>query len=344
MALAAFAAAKVNLFLHVGPRAADGYHPICSLMVFADVGDRLALTLSGPPRLRIGGPFGGGLGDGDDNLVNRARHLILAAAETRYAGQLEVNPLGITDYIALNTRLPPFDDLRARQALNFAVDRQRLTALTAGQSLGVVTCQVLPPNFDGYRRTCPYTADPNRAGTWTAPDLARARKLVRLSGTAGEAVTFWIPRWINFGAASGRYVVSVLDSLGYRARFRFAPDPYVVEDKLRVQAGFGAWYADFATPAGFIGSYNKADLANNTNDAEFCDPAIDREIERAELLQTSAPEAASRLWAKVDSDLVDQAPWVPFANGDVVELVSSRVGNYQFNPQWLTLLDQLWVR
>jgi 4-diphosphocytidyl-2-C-methyl-D-erythritol kinase len=80
VALAAFAAAKVNLFLHVGPRAADGYHPICSLMVFADVGDRLALTLSGPPRLRIGGPFGGGIGHGDDNLVNRARHLILAAA------------------------------------------------------------------------------------------------------------------------------------------------------------------------------------------------------------------------------------------------------------------------
>lgn len=80
MALAAFAAAKINLFLHVGPRGADGYHPICSLMVFADVGDRLTLTLRGPPRLTIGGPFGGGLGDGDDNLVSRARRLILAAA------------------------------------------------------------------------------------------------------------------------------------------------------------------------------------------------------------------------------------------------------------------------
>jgi 4-diphosphocytidyl-2-C-methyl-D-erythritol kinase len=80
VALAAFAAAKVNLFLHVAPRGADGYHPICSLMVFADVGDRLALTLRGPPRLTIGGPFGSGLGDGDDNLVSRARRLILAAA------------------------------------------------------------------------------------------------------------------------------------------------------------------------------------------------------------------------------------------------------------------------
>ena len=39
MTTAAFAAAKVNLFLHVGAPAADGFHPICSLMAFADVGD-----------------------------------------------------------------------------------------------------------------------------------------------------------------------------------------------------------------------------------------------------------------------------------------------------------------
>ncbi len=116
------------------------------------------------------------------------------------------------------------------------------------------------------------------------------------------------------------------------------------------QAGFGAWYADFATPAGFIGStltcgaFNRADPSNNTNFSEFCDPAIDREVARAESLQSSAPQAAAQLWTKIDADLVAEAPWVPFANSDVLELVSSRVGNYQFNPQWLTLLDQLWVR
>jgi len=36
--------AKVNLFLHVGARGADGYHPIRSLVTFADIGDRLALA------------------------------------------------------------------------------------------------------------------------------------------------------------------------------------------------------------------------------------------------------------------------------------------------------------
>ena len=36
-----FAPAKVNLFLHVGPLREDGYHPLCSLMTFANVGDRV---------------------------------------------------------------------------------------------------------------------------------------------------------------------------------------------------------------------------------------------------------------------------------------------------------------
>jgi 4-diphosphocytidyl-2-C-methyl-D-erythritol kinase len=69
----AFAAAKVNLFLHVGPRGDDGYHPVASLIVFADIGDRLRLGGQAGPGLVIEGPFAAGLGAGSDNLVIAAR-------------------------------------------------------------------------------------------------------------------------------------------------------------------------------------------------------------------------------------------------------------------------------
>jgi peptide/nickel transport system substrate-binding protein len=212
-----------------------------------------------------------------------------------------------------------------------------------------VTCQILPPNFAGYRRYCPYTAKAGASGAWGAPDLEHARRLVRSSGTAGQAVTVWIPKWTQFSPAAGRYIVSVLDSLGYKARYRFAVDPFSNQDKLRLQAGINGWYADFAAPAGFIGptltcaAYNPVN-SENLNIAEFCGPGIDREIARARSLQTSDPEAASRLWAKIDRDLTDQAPWLAFANGIVLDVKSARVGNYQHNPQWGALLGQLWVR
>jgi peptide/nickel transport system substrate-binding protein len=139
----------------------------------------------------------------------------------------------------------------------------------------------------------------------------------------------------------------VLNSIGYRASFRFAPDGNASGER-GIQAGFNGWIADFATPSGFfvptLTCRAATPAGGSANAAAFCDPAIDREIARAQSLQTSDPERASRLWAKVDHDVVDQAPWVAFANGVAFLYRSNRVGNYQFNPQWGVLLDQLWVR
>ncbi len=71
------APAKVNLFLHVGAPAADGYHPICSLMVFADIGDRVSMGM-GEGRLTASGPFAAGLGRESDNLIIRAVRAFVA--------------------------------------------------------------------------------------------------------------------------------------------------------------------------------------------------------------------------------------------------------------------------
>lgn len=75
-----FAPAKVNLFLHVGPRGDDGYHPICSLMCFADVGDELVLRPAPAMGFTLTGPFGELLSHQSDNLVIRARDALMAGA------------------------------------------------------------------------------------------------------------------------------------------------------------------------------------------------------------------------------------------------------------------------
>ena len=77
-----FAPAKVNLFLHVGPLAADGYHPVCSLMVFADAGDEVRLRDCPQMGFRLDGPFAGLLAGEADNLVLRARDRLIATLAT----------------------------------------------------------------------------------------------------------------------------------------------------------------------------------------------------------------------------------------------------------------------
>ena len=64
---------------------------------------------------------------------------------------------------------------------------------------------------------------------------------------------------------------------------------------------------------------------------------------RAKALQTTDPEHATNLWTKVDHDVVDQAPWLPYENPGNYFLLSERVGNYVYHPEWGVLIDQLWV-
>lgn len=76
----AFAPAKINLFLHVGAPSADGYHPLCSLMVFADIGDRLVIHEADALSVQVHGPFAAELAGEGDNLVLRAARALLAKA------------------------------------------------------------------------------------------------------------------------------------------------------------------------------------------------------------------------------------------------------------------------
>jgi len=71
------APAKVNLFLHVGAPGSDGFHPLCSLMVFADIGDRVTVEL-GEGRLTVIGPFARNLTRESDNLIIHAVRAFVA--------------------------------------------------------------------------------------------------------------------------------------------------------------------------------------------------------------------------------------------------------------------------
>ncbi|MBA2642951.1 MAG: hypothetical protein H0U82_08505 [Actinobacteria bacterium] len=260
----------------------------------------------------------------------------------RYPSQLHANTALTTLYFFLNTRVPPFDDVRVRRAVNIAFDRETFARLVGNAA--VPTCQMLPPNLPGYRPTCPYVTGGLR-------DVDSARRLVKSSGTAGAQVTVWAP---SLRADEGRYIVSVLDSLSYRAALKTVDDPTeyfetVSDSRVRAQAGWGAWLADFPSAAGFIPALFGCTAfvpasPGQTNLAEFCDRSIDAQIARATAAQVQDPAAATTLWQEVERTLLAQAPVVPTYNPSNVNFVSKRVGNYQYNPQWGVLLDQLWVK
>ena len=201
----------------------------------------------------------------------------LEVLRVRHPNQLHVSAQLGTAFFFLNTRVPPFDDVRVRLAVNDAFDRESFARLL-GRAFAP-TCQILPPNFPAYRPKRPYASG--------VAGLDTARRIVRASGTAGARIRVWVPRPI---AAQGRYMVSVLNLLGYRARLE-AIDPgayfrMVSDSRVRAQTGYYSWFASYPSAADFIppqfkcAAFVPASQASG-NPSEFCDPSIDAQIAHA---------------------------------------------------------------
>jgi YVTN family beta-propeller protein len=269
----------------------------------------------------------------------------LDGLETRYPSQLRLILESATWYFFLNTRVPPFDDVRVRQAVQQAFDHAAFGRLLTREY--TPTCNILPPGYPGYERGCLY-------GGGQASRLKNAKALVRASGRAGARVVVWTPTPLAF---EGRYMVSLLDSLGFHASLRTVPAgeifKYFIEDILNarkhIQTGYIGWNADYPSSLAFFQQqFSCAAFSSNpqtnSNASEFCDPRFDAELKHASLVQVLDPPAATLLWQKLERDLLTQAPMVPTYNGRAVVFVSKRVGNFQYHRQWGVLLDRLWVK
>ena len=260
-----------------------------------------------------------------------------------------------TTYLFLNTRRPPFNSLKARQAVNYAIDRGRLIRLLrlGSPDQATPTCQILPAGFPSHRPYCPYTADAGD-GVWHSPDMAKAVRLAHESGTTHVPVTIWTAEGGLANDEAKSYLLGLLTKLGYQATLRTLPlDQFFAtagHASRKMQIGLSGWAAviptasDFFVPTLSCHFVDEA-AARVSNLAEFCDPHADRLAGDAQAAQQTDPAAARRLWAKVDRLVTDQAPWAPILNRGESVFVSARVGNYQEFPYYGgPLLGQMWVR
>jgi peptide/nickel transport system substrate-binding protein len=287
--------------------------------------------------------------DGDVIPADRLNEL----NSPKYASRVHVNPLTADWYFALNTRTPPFNNLKARQAINYAADRSAYVKIGGGPSLAVPTCQILPPNFPGYKPYCPYTAGTDHT-KWTAPDLAKAKQLVQQSGTSGMKVV------VNSASddtskALGQQMVADMNKIGYKASLQaLNPSiqyPFVQNsnNSSKWNIAWSAWYQDYPAASDFLdvllgcGNIHPHSDAS-PNIAAFCDKSIQAQMDKARTLGQTDATTANNMWAQIDHAVTDQAPWVDLFNPKQIDFLSSRVHGYQWNPQWYILIDQQWLK
>ena len=144
------------------------------------------------------------------------------------------------------------------------------------------------------------------------------------------------------GQAAVRPMMTV--SLSFDHRVVDGLDAYLAkatDERTRgVQAGVIGWYGVPRAASSLL-----RDLRCSAPDLSFfCDRRVDAGIARAVEVEATDADAAVAQWARIERDIVDRAPWVPLFTPSHASLTSRRVGNFQYNPEWRILFDQLWVR
>jgi len=269
----------------------------------------------------------------------------------KYAGQVHVNTLTADWYMALNTRTPPFNNVKARQAINYAANRTAYVKIAGGPSLAVPACQILPPNYPSYVPYCPYTTGPQTV--WSGPNVAKAKQLVQQSGTAGMKV---VVDGTNdqVGKALVEQMVSDLDSIGYKASAQLLAAsvqyPFVQNsaNSAKWNVGWSAWYQDYPAQSDFLNVLLGCNTIHPNSDASpniaaYCDKATQAQISQAESMEATDPAGAAKLWTQIDHEDTNAAPWVDLYNPKQIDFLSSDVHGYKWNPQWYILIDQLWL-
>src|SRR4029450_9152356 len=205
------------------------------------------------------------------------------------------------------------------------------------------TCQILPPNFQGYEPFCPYTLEPD-AGVWSAPDLDRAGALIEDADAVGEKGTVWVTTETELPGAVeiARYVRDVLNELGLRADLKIVHDHDEYIDAIyeaEPQAFLGGWSANYPGAGGFIDDDFRCGRPDNASGA--CTESLAVQIEGAQRLQATDPVASNNAWIEIEHQLVKDAVWAPLMNSVFAYAFSARTENVQVHPVWGILLSRL---
>jgi peptide/nickel transport system substrate-binding protein len=209
---------------------------------------------------------------------------------------------------------------------------------------------VLPPAFPGSKPYCPYTKNPGTK--WTAPDVAKAKKLVNESGQKGAKVVV-ISANDEVQKAVGVYLASVLNEIGFKATAKAISGniafTYPQNTKNHVQINVQQWYQDYPAASDFLHilfgceSFHPGS-DSSINMAGFCNKPIENLMHRALKEEVSSFPKANAMWATVDRQVTDQAPMATMFTPKHLDFVSKRVGNFVFSKQFYWLVDQSWVQ
>ena len=231
------------------------------------------------------------------------------------------------NYIGLNVNEPPLDDVKVRQALNLAIDKEEIASIVLGDLVEPAD-GILPPNFPGYDESVQgYEFDP-----------VRAKQLLDESKYGDDLdnippITITTPG--SFGANVSLDMEVILQmwerNLGITAEFQQTEFATFLKDlhKGRFQMFDIGWIADYPDPENFLDILFHSESTNNHT--HYSNPEVDALLMKARLETDTG--LRYDLYNQAEQMILDDAPWVPlWFDGESKLLVKPNVHDYLLPP------------
>jgi peptide/nickel transport system substrate-binding protein len=257
---------------------------------------------------------------------------LLAQVESQAASRYAKEPTVSGEYFFMNTKSKPFDNPLVREAVNYALDRRALQRLDSGMLQPA--CYFLPVGMPGHpTSSCPY-GEPN-----AAPNLTKAKELVRQSGLAGTSVTVW-----GGSRAPHKefvdYYASVLNAIGLKATEKIVADAqyYATVGNLSTgaQTGWLSFSQDFPNPVDFYQLLDAKSIlpTENHNLSQVDDPRIQSEIASLGPVPSSQLDSIVGRWQALDQYTAQKAYLAVFGYDEVPKFLSDKIdfGAAIFHP------------
>lgn len=229
-------------------------------------------------------------------------------------------------YFWMNTTKPPFDDVKVRQAVNYAVDPAALERIYSGSL--VAAHQILPEGMPGHE---PFDLYPH--------NMAKAKALLKEANPSDRNITVWTDNESPNDAA-GAYYQDVLSKLGFNAKLKtINADSYSTvignESTPDLDTGWFDWFVDYPHPNAFFQLQLAGESiapTHNYNFARMDDPKLNAKIAKLGSEQLGPKQEAG--YAALDKEYMEQAPWVPYGSITNSTFVDSEIDldKVIFNP------------
>lgn len=228
-----------------------------------------------------------------------------------------------TGYVTMNVKIKPFDNVKVRQAVNMAINKDRIVRIINGRA--VPANQPLPPSMPGYAKDYKgYPYDPEKAKA--------------LLAEAGVADGFETELFVANTDPQPRIAQAIqqdLAAIGIKASIKSLAQANVIaaggepDGAPMVWSGGMGWIADFPDPSNFYGPILGCSGAvqGGWNWSWYCVAELDKKAQEADaIVDPARKEEREAMWRDIYLKIMDDAPWAPIFNEERFSVRSERLG------------------